>query len=250
MHTHFTAELFYYIEGDSIFHIEGNSYRLQPGDIVLMRPSEAHYIEQAVTAPYERIVLHFDTDLFNELDPENTLLRPYYDREPGTRNLFRTGSDPKYRVYLNNIVNAKDRLSAVANLILLLQQIGKLFLQGNEAEPQPDTPEYKIIQYINQNLSKDLSIQNLCGKFFISRAQLCRMVKRITGASVGKYIRIKRMVAAQTLLQQGKKPTEVYTVCGYQDYSTFYRAYLQHFGYKPKDLQLAKATQADQTDAI
>ena len=250
MHTHTTAELFYFVEGRAIYHIEGNSYRLEPGDILLMRPSEAHYIEQDSTVPYERIVIRFDTSLFGGLDPENTLLHPYFGREPGKRNLFRTSNDEIFRRLIDNIVDTEDRLTAIANLILLLQQIGVLFQNGNEADHQPDTPEYKIIQYINRNLSKKLSIHQLCNHFFISRAQLCRMFERITGTSVGKYIRVKRMIVAQELLQQGKKPTEVYAACGYQDYSTFYRAYLQYFGYSPKDIQQIKENQQEQMDMV
>lgn len=250
MHTHITAELFYFVEGRAIYHIEGSSYHLEPGDILLMRPAEAHYIEQDPTVPYERIVLRFDMSLFDGLDPENRLLRPFYDREFGKRNLLRTGNDEAYRTLLDNVVKVQDRLSAIAHLILLLQQIGLLFLKGNEEEPQPDTLEYQIVRYINQNINKELAIHELCNIFFISRAQLCRMFKRITGTSIGKYVRAKRMIAAQELLQQGKKPTEVYNICGYHDYSTFYRAYLQYFGYSPKDIEKISENPQDQIKMV
>ena len=119
MHTHTTAELFYFVAGKAVYHIEGNSYTLQPGDILLMRPSEAHYVEQDPNVPYERICLNFETTLLSPLDPENTLLRPYYDREAGKRNLYRTADmkDGQCRTYLDNILKAEDRLNAIANLI-------------------------------------------------------------------------------------------------------------------------------------
>ena len=127
-------------------------------------------------------------------------------------------------------------MEALANLILLLEGIGKMFKQDAGAGTLPDTLEYRIIRHINQNLDKELSIEELCEQFYISRAQLCRRFKKITGTSVGKYITAKRLIAAQNLLRQGRKPTEVFSVCGYQDYSTFYRAYMQYFGYSPKDV--------------
>ena len=239
MHTHTTAELFYFVAGRAVYHIEGNSYELQPGDILLMRPAEAHYIEQDREVPYERICLNFETSILGDLDPENSLLRPYYDREAGQRNHYRTaGADSDvFRGYLDHILKAADRLQAIANLILLLQQLGTFFDRGNEHGSQPDTLEYRIVRYINQNLRESLSVQELCNRFYISRAQLCRRFKKITGTSVGKYITAKRMMTAQNFLRQGKKPTEVYAPCGYQDYSTFYRAYIQYFGYSPKDQQ-------------
>lgn len=252
MHTHTTAELFYFVAGKAVYHIEGNSYTLQPGDILLMRPSEAHYVEQDPNVPYERICLNFETTLLSPLDPENTLLRPYYDREAGKRNLYRTADmkDGQCRTYLDNILKAEDRLNAIANLILLLRQVGGMFERDNASGTQPDTLEYRIIRYINQNLAQELSIQELCSQFFISRAQLCRRFKKITGTSVGKYISAKRLIAAQNLLRQGKKPTEVYGACGYQDYSTFYRAYLQYFGYSPKDVRLINEPHKDRMEIV
>lgn len=252
MHTHTTAELFYFVSGKAVYHIEGSSYTLRPGDILLMRPSEAHYVEQDPTVPYERICLNFETTILGALDPENTLMRPYYDREAGKRNHYSTAGTKNAvcRTYLDNILLAEDRLKALANLILLLSQVGSMFERDNTAGTQPDTLEYRIVRYINQNLSNELSIQELCAQFYISRAQLCRRFKKITGTSVGKYISAKRLIAAQNLLRQGKKPTEVYSACGYQDYSTFYRAYLQYFGYSPKDVRLLNEPHKDRMEIV
>lgn len=38
---------------------------------------------------------------------------------------------------------------------------------------------------------------------------------------------------AQDLLAKGHTPNEVYSTCGFQEYSTFYRAYKRHFGVSP-----------------
>lgn len=241
MHTHTTAELFCFLAGNAQYHIEGSSYHLRPGDILLMRPAEAHYVEQDPNAPYERICLNFDPGILGELDPENRLMRPYYQREPGKRNLYRLpgGELIQIRGFLDQILRTADRLKAVANLILLLRQLDGHFENTGSETTEPDTLEYRIIRYINENLQQELSLGVLCDVFFISRAQLCRRVKKITGTSVGKYISTKRLILARELLLEGKKPTEVYSACGYQDYSTFYRAYLNYFGCSPKELQLA-----------
>lgn len=238
MHTHTTAEIFYFISGKAVYHVEGSTYSLQPGDLLIMRPGEAHYVKQDDQAPYERICLNFEVDLLSGLDPENTVLHPFYDREAGKRNLYRTVNTPDdiCRTYLDNILDSpNDRLKALANLMLLLQQIGTMFKRADTAQKQPDTIENQIIRYINQNLEKALSIRELCDKFFISRAQLCRRFRNATGTSVGKYVTAKRLLMAQNKIRQGLKPTEVFATCGYQDYSTFYRAYVQYFGHSPRD---------------
>ena len=252
MHTHTTAELFCFVAGNARYHIEGNSYLLQPGDILLMRPAEAHYVEQDPNSPYERICLNFEPGILGELDPQQNLLRPYYDREPGKRNLYRLpGSDlVQIRSYLDQILKTGDRLKAVANLILLLRQLDSFFEKGNNEAAQTDSLEYRIIRYINDNLEKELSVGELCDVFFISRAQLCRRFKKITGTSVGKYISAKRLILARDLLLRGKKPTEVYSECGYQDYSTFYRAYASYFGCSPKQLQTVETVGGDRLEIV
>jgi len=235
LHTHTSAELFCFLSGSAVFYIEGSGYRLSPGDILLMRPAEAHYIETDQSLPYERIIVNFDTRAFASLDPESTLLRPYYDRKAGKRNLYRAADfgEQEPAACLMRMLASGERLVILAELILLLQQIGSLF--DRETDALPDTIEYRIIRHINKHLDQELSIQELCERFYISRAQLCRRFQKATGTSVGRYVTAKRLIAARQLLLDGEKPTEIYTACGYRDYSTFYRAYCQTFGHSPRE---------------
>lgn len=233
MHTHTTAELFCFISGEAVYHVEGSTYELKSGDILLMRPSEAHYIEVNSSIEYERMHLNFNTDIFSSIDIENTLMSPYFEREAGKRNLYRAEDfkDKTYFSYLQNILCAESRLTVLAYLLLLLQELGVVFRQ--EIRTVPDTTEYKIIKYVNNNLEKNLSLQELSERFFISRSQLCRLFRKSTGTTIGKYVTVKRLITAKQQIEEGKKPTAVYLSCGYKEYSSFYRAYRKYFGHSP-----------------
>lgn len=237
IHTHSHAELFYFVSGKGRYHVEGTEYPLSPGDILIMRPTEAHFIEADPNMAYERIILSFDPNIFDSIDPQGQLLRPYTQRKAGKRNLYPANAfeSDTYRQYLANMLRpGADRLTIFANLLLLLKEIGAIY-DRFEAEPvTPDTAEYRIIRYINKNLHQNLSLKDLSERFFLSRAQLCLRFKNATGTSVGKYITIKRLILAREKIRQGSKPTEIFAQCGYQDYSTFYRAYIRQFGYSPK----------------
>jgi AraC-like DNA-binding protein len=233
MHTHSFAELYCFLAGKGVFHIEGSSYPLSPEDILIIRPNEAHYIEISPDVPYERICINFSTELFSALDPAGELTRPFLDRKPGKRNLY-PGAD--CMPYLLNMLSSESnsRMAILANLILLLQKISQRFDQNQVPTSEPDSIEYRIIRYINQNLHRDLSVQELCDRYYISRAQLSRRFKKVTGTSVGKYIAAKRMIACRHQILQGQRPTDLYIHYGYRDYSTFYRAYIRYFGHSPK----------------
>ena len=246
MHTHFQYELFYFIAGEAVYHVEGSEYTLQPGDMMLMRPAEAHYIEPKPGVPYERVVINFDGSIFSAIDPQGNLLRAYTNRESGKGNLYRKEdfTDCDSSAFIKLLYDHRaDRVGSIATMILLLCAINRVFDNAPPAHAQTDGVEYRLLRYINNHLSMDLDLEHLTQRYFISRAQLCRRFKKATGTSVGRYINAKRLVAAKTMIISGKKPTEVYTACGFTDYSTFYRAYCKYFGHSPKDESAALCVQ-------
>jgi AraC-like DNA-binding protein len=237
MHTHILFEIYCFLRGKGIYHVEGSKYNLQSGDVLLMRPGEAHFFEPDSRYPYERITLHVDSSIFSSIDPENSLMQPLFNRTAGKLNLYRASAfhSSSYMTYIKStLLSSANRISVFANLILLMQELGNLFNEKSLTE-EPDTVEYQLINYINHNLDTQLSIQMLCDHFYISRTQLCRIFKNATGTSVGKYIRTKRLLSARELIVQGQKPTEVFRIYGYQDYTTFYRSYINYFGRPPRD---------------
>ena len=240
MHTHVYAELYCFLGGKATFYVEGTAYPLQPGDILLMRPAEAHYVQIDPSVPYERICMNFDPGILATLDPQNQLEQLFFGHKAGKQNHYRP-KDEQCLQYLHRMVTPAQgqRLVILGNLILLLQQLSELFSGEQPPSDDPGTLEYLLIRYINKNLDKDLSIQSLCDRFFISRTQLCQRFRQATGTSVGNYITVKRLLLARQLLLQKQKPTEVFSVCGYQDYSSFYRAYTAYFGHSPRDARQA-----------
>ena len=244
LHTHSFAELYCILAGRGTFHVEGSHYDLHPGDIMLMRPAEAHYVEVDPTVPYERICINFNINLFASLDPQGLLLTPYFNRASGVYNHYSASAVTQQ--LLQRIIRADGNLAITcAHLILLLHNLRVEFGQKPHLEQAESSVEYQIIGYINRNLDQDLTIQKLCDCFFLSRAQLCRRFQAATGTSVGKYVSAKRLIQAQQLILQGQKPTEIYTACGYCDYATFYRAYKAYFGHSPRNTANALSYEAD-----
>lgn len=238
LHTHSRAELFCFLRGRASFFVEGNEYVLEPGDLLLLRPGESHFLDPDLSQECDRVVITFSLSLFQSLDPEGRLIRAYMDRKAGQRNRYRL-SDFRTGVcksLLGNMIDPEsDRLTLLGNLMLLLGEISEAFSRIDPEREEEDSLEYRIIRYINHNLDQPLQLQQLARKFFVSRSQLCACFKRATGTSVGKYIAIKRLFAARQRIRLGEKPTEVCQVYGYREYSTFYRAYLRHFGCSPKE---------------
>lgn len=240
MHTHTTTELYYFANGKGIYHIEGSAYPLEKGDLLIMHPSESHYIEIDPSCPYERKVLNFNSELFATIDPENLLMKAVLNRKSGKFNLYRASQFQRGSCehYWQTMMSREGdaRLNILAGLVPMLGEVYRIYCSNVTAEDsEPDTVEYQIIRYVNSNLAKPVSLDEICNRFFISKSQLCRLFKKATGTTVWQYVTIKRLVKAHQLLQAGENPTHVYARCGFNDYSTFYRAYTRHYGTAPRN---------------
>ena len=57
---------------------------------------------------------------------------------------------------------------------------------------------------------------------------------------VMQYVRDKKILLAHQKIRKGEKPTDVYLMCGFSNYPSFYRAYTAYFGTSPKEAKPTK----------
>lgn len=239
VHTHLYNELYYFIRGKASFRIEGTEYPLHPGDILIMRHAESHAVEVDISQPYERVSMRFDPEIVRAIDPDGNLLRPFNDRPLGKGNKF-TPADFKSSLCIMLFESLMEkpqnpRQQIVSTIIPILNELCTAFENKNDSEQDSSNALGKrIIDYINRHLSDDLSLDLICSRFYISKPQLCRIFKNLTGSTVWEYVTVKRLMAAQQMIKSGTPPTKAAISCGFNDYSVFYRAWCRRFGSSPK----------------
>jgi AraC-like DNA-binding protein len=104
----------------------------------------------------------------------------------------------------------------------------------NEIEVEFDGHIQEVIQYINSNLGSDLSIAALSAKFFINQYYLMHKFKANTGYSIHNYVNNKRMQKCAAAIKAGISPSEAASEYGFNDYSSFVRAFSKMFGVSPR----------------
>lgn len=242
-HTHDTLELYYFISGNAVFYVEGNAYKLSPGDILIIREGETHFLKLISDEPYERIVLNFSKSFLSLVDSEQSLMDIYSDRPLVKNNLIKSKDlsiDILSVLTKMESPESSDYHRAIKLKILLsyiLLDMNDYYRRITPLENQSAEPDLfsKIILYINQNLSSDLCLDFISSKFYISKSYLNRLFKDKTGCTVWQYITVKRLVLSKGLIEDGTKASKACFLAGFNDYSTFFRQYKKYFGASPKD---------------
>lgn len=243
MHIHGTCEIYFFLAGKVEYLVEGTSYPLRSGSLLLMRPAESHKPRILTPLGYERYNINFPLSLFADMDPEGRLMRPLTDRPLGRGNLYTSDelTDlPLQKLFFEMCYSDADeygkRLKIRTNLWRILDAVYQAYLQRGAAEYTPPAcRNEEIVAYVNAHLSEDLSIPLLAEHFFLSPSQFNRVFKAATGAAPWTYITAKRLTAAKEKIHGGTSVQSAFEGSGFGDYSAFYRAYTKHFGHAPTE---------------
>lgn len=240
VHHHDFYEVYCLLDGQVEYWVDGRVLRLQPGDLLLISPSELH--RPLVNGPvYERIVLWINKAYLEGLGAEGKLSRCFSDDVP---NLICPDSAQRTDITakLHELVRehySREYESEIAAHGLFLQimvQINRMAIYGrtNDQEEQLSELVSNVLEYISANIHRELTLEELASCFYVSKYHLSHTFTKEMGVSIHRYIMLKRLVMARQLLLTGRPAGQVCRACGFTDYTSFYRAFKTEYGISPK----------------
>ena len=252
LHTHEICELYHVVRGSGHYITEGSRHELKAGRIILMRPGEMHKAELSDEEVYETAIFHFSPAIVDGFDPNRRLLAPFFDRPLGQHNVYDRAALATTDIY-SLFQKSRERhendydnqIHATSILIGILEQLKTLFdSEQYTVSSKSSDVMHNVVAYVNQNLTQNLTSEQICEEFNFSRAQMDRNFKSTTGSTIRAYITTKRLLMAKAYLREGMCATEAAAACGFQNYSTFYRAYAKHFGTTPSGIPTVQDSDA------
>ncbi|MCX7842556.1 MAG: AraC family transcriptional regulator [Clostridia bacterium] len=246
-HNHVFYEIFILLSGKVTYTIEGKSYRLKHGDIVLINNNKFHKPVIDMTEKYERIVIWVNPDFLIRNSLGGSSLDMCFGGINSVDNCLIRPSPESYNTIMSSTVRLENAFNSISfgNSILrhiyileLLVNINKAFLESNHESVTHDIicndKINQVIEYINNNLNKDLSLDALSSRFFVSKYHLLRKFKKYTGYTLHSYVQQKRLLYSKKLILEGNSVGTVCNLCGFEDYSNFIRSFKKNFGLSPK----------------
>ena len=237
LHVHDEYEIYLFLEGDTRYIVEANSYHLTPGDVIIIRKNQMHRAFHLSEKRYQSLVMWVSPEFFAAnhceeyeepfMHPEalGSKIEAETVRSSGLYDAFM-----RLRKYSDGCT-AYDRpvVRGIVMEILYLLRKTKAFSVAEEG----NTRLKPVFSYINANFTKPLTLEMIAEQCFISKYHLCHIFPEVTGLTVHRYITQKRLAYAHALIRDGMSLGSAAASAGFSTYSSFYRAYLDAFGHMP-----------------
>ena len=225
-------EIYFLINGEVEFICGSIRKNLKPFDIVVIPAGEYHqFISKS--HDYERCVLNVEPDLLSD-----KILKEAF----GNKRILRLNENHrimKHLLYLKELSQTendddfKTIVEAVATDIVFL--IKKTEDSAIFEEIGLQRLSVEVMKYINAHYRENINLNKLADVFFVSVSTICHYFKEDFGVSIKQYILEKQMNEANYLISNGHRTQEVSALLGFENYSTFFRAYKKRFGFSPKE---------------
>ena len=244
-HFHDFDKLVLLMSGRVEYLVENERYELRPGTVLLVKHHTIHKAVIDQREPYERVILYLDRQYFDRTMPEARLMDCFEQADRSGHWLLAPNEEQRQEI--RETLAAYERAAADSRfgsqamrdtwIIQLLVQIGRLNAAQARTERSIDPKIRETLSYINENLTRGLSVEELAERVFLSRYHFMRLFKEQTGSTVHAYVRQKRLLCAARLIREGVPANKAALDSGFGDYSAFHRAFKESFGISPGKLK-------------
>lgn len=242
LHNHAMYELEYCIGGNVVYMVEGVRYEMGPGSLLLIAPAVPHKLFMHSEKPFERHSLYisyagsnsFIETLAKESLPSLGKESPgsvFYSQEKaaGIRPLFDE---------ITGCMTAEDKRLHELTPVFVQAIMAKLKILANTQEPTlysvgENHAMDSVKDFLIRNLATDFTLQDIADRFNLSKNYCNKLFRKNTGMSIMQFIKYNRVLYARQMLADGVLPSEAAQRVGFNDYSSFYRAYRTVTGRTP-----------------
>ena len=230
-------QILYCVSGSGRFHLDNSLGLLQPGQIVLLYPGEAHRY-QSVEGEWLVHYLCFDGGLCQEL---------LFTLGMTGSGIYSLSSPDQFLRQINTLEELM-RQKKTGSLAECSKVLYSLLLDLSENMTRlPDSRltesadlGREMILYLEDHFAKDISMDDLAKQFGRTPEYLCSFFKASTGETVMKYLRRVRIHHAKVLLMSSQDACmqKIAEACGFSSSSYFCKVFRETTGMTPQSFRM------------
>lgn len=243
-HVHDCYEFVYITEGSCIYTVEGKEFIISPGDIIFTCPNELHSFSFPEECMFDRQFLHIYPKYIEKYSDAASLLLRFSSEH---KNHIPSYLVEQYGLgrYFEDLKQYHDEsrpetfMIAYSSAVGLMAKISNI-LQTTDIETTVQFSNKhinKILRYIDLHYTQPIVLDDIANEVFMSTVYISKLFKRETGMTLKSYVNMCRIVNAKNLILAGERITSVHSKCGFENYSTFYRAFIKYAGMSPEEFK-------------
>lgn len=243
-------KIYYFRKGSFYFFKNTNRIAVDSGTIIIGKFDEDESIKTniAIKDCYEKtevVTILIHPTLFSELAGDSEFFRAFYNTSSIEKQIY-TPSDFEGFDVENVIFSSIDKyqhkrmglIHYSALVCTLITEINFVFDSKNKTPTSIHSNEYEVTvyDYISSNYMTNITVESVAKKFSVSKFYVNKVTKRFYSNPFHETLTNMRMWHARTLMENNTDIylTEISKLCGYKDYSGFYKAYSSFFNVSPK----------------
>ena len=258
---HNDIELIMVLKGTLDIEVRGEKYHLRKEDVFLINTNQLHRLSSNTVENVNNsiiLIFQFDPDYYQAYYPKfsdiifhcNTAL---IQRTPKTYDTLRRLLVKLMWLSLNKTETFQlDGLQISLELIeFLITNFVKSISIQNTSQDQMQQRLIRIIEYINKNYNKKITLPQVANNEFMSAHYLSRFFKTHTGIGFNKYINQFRVnKSLNELLHTSKTILEIALDHGFSNSKSYAKHFKEHYGTSPSEFRkeshlFLKSTQDD-----
>ena len=233
---HDNIELLFCVNGKGKVKCDTKFYDFEVGDLVVVNPDTLHTIIIDTEVNYFCLIIDRS---FLELNgiPVNSFRFQEFIRDTNICEAFKR-IDHSFSLKNENTsfwVNTKIRSEVLNLMVLLCRDYISAKVSSADVKSVSCERVKKVMLYIHDNLSKQITLDEISEHIGISKYHLSREFKDWTGKTIFDSINILKCKEAQEMLINGARVSETAVACGFESLSYFSRTFKKHMGLLPSE---------------
>lgn len=239
-HAHNFYEMVYCISGNGEYLTGAERIHISHGDVLSIPAGLSHslVIPDNSPEPYRRYVLWLSQEYIQLL--QSMFLTDGVPDENETY-LYHTSGTPWEHIgeYFRRCVQECEQKhfrwdTTVFGIATELSVQLARYWQGEQGR-ENEKPELldQIMHYVESHLSERITVADIAARFWVSQSTVSQIFRKKLSVSFYRYVTLRRLSEAKVLIKSGIPMEQVSISVGFQDYSSFYRAFKAEYGMSP-----------------
>jgi AraC family transcriptional regulator len=226
------------------------------GSILVSKPGYDYTVTHLGEIPDECTIIIFKKAFYEDIEEQLQLKAHWFFTNKDIQSLLLKTSPQLEQLHYTLLQAAKNRARRkleMDNIVMeILEEVLSRFTNYEIPQAVPARLKKhhlvtieKAKQYLNDNLTKNISLEELAGHCCISAFHFSRIYKTFTGYSVHQYLQLMRLKNAEMLLATALPVADIAFQSGFNSLDYFSSAFKKHYKLSPSVYRTSQKKQHD-----